>query len=185
MHKTGDAVPMHDVSVVIPCFRCGSTVGRADAEGDQQPLPGQARRGGDRLAERGRIADGVVRGQHEKQALWVLRARVECGDGGGRRGVAARGLEDLHRRPHAELVQLLGDNEAMLVVADDDWGRALRQAGKARHRLLQQRALRDERQELLGEGAARHRPQARPGAARQNHRVNSFCHALFYGREHA
>jgi glycosyltransferase involved in cell wall biosynthesis len=29
MHKTGDAVPMHDVSVVIPCFCCESTVGRA------------------------------------------------------------------------------------------------------------------------------------------------------------
>ncbi len=39
MHKTGDAVPMHDVSVVIPCFRCGSTVGRAVASALAQSMP--------------------------------------------------------------------------------------------------------------------------------------------------
>ena len=62
-------------------------------------------------------------------------------------------------------LQLLGGEEPVLVVGDDDRRAGAREAPEAQCRVLQERALGDERQELLGQEPARHRPQARARAA--------------------
>ncbi len=71
---------------------------------------------------------------------------------------------------HAHLAQLLGDQEAVRFVAHDHGRGGVRKAREARRGVLDHGALAGERQELLGQQLARQRPEARAGAAGENHR---------------
>ena len=85
------------------------------------------------------------------------------GGGDGGRAVAADRLQQDARRGDAGGAQLLGDQEAVLLVAHDDRrGEAV--AAGAQRGLLQQRVVGDQRPELLGEALARDRPEPGAGA---------------------
>ena len=130
----------------------------------------------DRGLERRHVADHVIGGQHEQDGVRCMTAALAFALAGtverherrhrnGGRGIAADGLEDDRLRRRAELQHLLGHDEAMALVADDDGRREIRQAGDALHRLLQHRLLADQWQQLLGVQLARERPEPRAGAA--------------------
>jgi hypothetical protein len=72
--------------------------------------------------EGGHVANQVIGRQDEKTGVAIALERAEGGDGRGRRGVAAGRLEDLDLRAHADLAQLLGDEEAVVLAADDERG---------------------------------------------------------------
>ena len=109
------------------------------------------------------------------------RASSHSGGGGDRRtGVAGERLEQDGLRLDADLAQLLVDQEAMILVADQQRCGEADVAQAARRRVLQQRPLGHERQELLGIRRARQRPQARAGAAGQDDRMD-LRRALFAG----
>ena len=131
--------------------------------------------------KRARVCDGVIGGQDQHDGVGVGVAKVLRRGRDGRSRVPRHRLENLRRRDDAELLQLLRNHEAMLVVAHQDRRGAFRQRGDARRGVLQQAARGDERQDRLRPRLARQRPQARAAAAAQNHRVNPLCHALFYG----
>ena len=108
--------------------------------------------------EGGGIGDRVIGRHHEHQRIGLVRSERQRGDAAGRRGVAPHRLEDDRRGRHAGETKLLGDDEAVLVVGDDKRRRKLRRSATRSTGLLQQRALAEERQELLGILRARHRP---------------------------
>ncbi len=112
--------------------------------------------------------------QHQQQrvAVFVLRigARDQRGDRDRRRGIAADRFEHDPRLRSADHAQLLGDEEAMVFVGDDQ-RRGLGQRRDAAPRGLQHGVIADQRQELLGVGLARQRPQPGSGPARQQHRL--------------
>ena len=75
--------------------------------------------------------------------------KPQRGDAGRRRGIAADRLQHQRIGHDADLAELLGDDEAMLLVGDDQrWGETL-VAHHPEHGLLQQAALAGQRQELL------------------------------------
>ena len=109
-------------------------------------------------------------GRHdEEDRPRVALQRREGGDGDGGRGVAPERLEDDGSARDAEGAHLLGDDEAMLLVGDDD--RRLEQGLVAdpQGRLLQHGLRSDQGQELLRIGLPRQGPEAGPGAAGQEH----------------
>ena len=94
----------------------------------------------------------MVSGKHEQQRVTLRSARSgrECRDGDRGRRIPADGLENDRARLDADLPQLLGDEEAMRLVADDDRIRDFRQPNRPECSVLDHRAFADERQELLG-----------------------------------
>ena len=95
---------------------------RHDAEGDELALLGRGERGTDSRLECSDIANHMVRGQHQQHRIVpcrVLQGR-ERGQRDRRRGVATEGLEHDRARLDLDLPQLLGDEEAVRIVADDD-----------------------------------------------------------------
>ena len=129
-----------------------------------------------RIAERRAVADHVIGGQHEEDAVRIGLLHMERDRHDGRRGVASCRLQELCGRSHAEFLQLLGHHEAMVVVADDYRRRAVAHALHARYRVLQQAAFACKREKLLGPRLARERPQPRAAAAAQDDRMNSRRH---------
>ena len=146
---------------------------RGDAEGDE--LAGLGSGGGARDSglEGGCIGDRVIRWHHQHQRIGRGSGEGEGGDAAGGRGVAAERLEDDRGGRHAGEAKLLGDDEAVLVVGDDQRRRELLAVGDAQTGFLKQGALGEERQELLRILRARHRPEARARAAGEDHRMNS------------
>jgi len=69
----------------------------------------------------------------------------------------------------ADLLGLLGDNEAILGIGDNDGCRIAGGIGHALQRLLKQADLTRQRQELLGAHRTRQRPQPRSLATGKNH----------------
>ncbi len=104
--------------------------------------------------------------------------RQERGDRDGGRGVAAHGLEHDGARRDLGQAELLGDHEAVLVVGDDERRGKDTRIGDAQRRVLEQAALRHERQELLWMQRPRHRPEPRARAARQDHGMDPCRHAF-------
>ncbi len=141
-----------------------------DAEGDQGAGPRRPCRARQRRGEGGVIGDGVIGRHDQEQGGGIGRRQHERGNGGGRCGIAPDRLEDDGMRRDRDLPQLLGDDEAMLVIGDDQRRREARAIADPPHRLLQQALARKQREELLGIKRARHRPKPRPRAARQDDR---------------
>ncbi len=106
----------------------------------------------------------MVRRQHQQQRIITLAGCFQRGHRDRRGGVAANRLQQDCLRLHAQLLQLLGGDEAVLLVGDDQ----RRAAGDRCHTLpggLQHGLFAGQCQELLGVGLARQWPQAGAGAA--------------------
>jgi hypothetical protein len=100
-------------------------------------------------------------------------------------GIAALRLQD-DGGLDAAGARLLGDDEAELGIGDDHRGGEQARAGDAVEYLLEGRRRADQRHELLRHLFARHRPQARAGAAAQYHRDNKLIrHAAISTRRAA
>src|SRR6266403_527515 len=69
-----------------------------------------------------------------------LSDEPQRGDAGRRGGVAAHGLEHHRTGDGADLAQLLGDDETVLLIGDDQRRRKPNIAGDPEHGLLQQAA---------------------------------------------
>ena len=147
-----------------------------DAKGDQMPAA-RGRRGAlGGVAEGVELADHVIGRHHQHQRVGLARGQPQRGDAGRRRGIATDRFEHQRIGRGADLAQLLGDDKPVLLIGDDQRRRkpgvAPAIAHRAQHGLLQQAALANERQQLLRVERARHRPQPRPRASRQDHRMN-------------
>ena len=96
--------------------------------------------------------------------LLVEALGVECDDSDRRRRVASDRLEYLDLGFYPDRSHLLGDEEPVLVVRDDDWRASVFDTPKTQDRVLDQSARGHKRQELFGKQPPRHGPQpaARP-----------------------
>ena len=96
------------------------------------------------------------------------------------RGVAAERLEH-DRCTLAGQAQLFGGREAVILAAYDQHvvGQRMiaRQAVEAQRGRLQQRMFAEQADQLFRKALARHRPQARAGAAGENHRLHGDARA--------
>ena len=117
----------------------------------------------------------MVRRHHQQQRIGRRRSDAQRGDAGGRRGIAADRLEQNALRRHAGLAQLLAGDEAVLIIGDQDGGGEALFVGDPQRRLLQQRALGDQRQKLFRVHGARHGPKPRAGAAGQDDGMDWGC----------
>ena len=104
------------------------------------------------LVERVALRNEVVRG-HRQQHRVIGGDGVHRGEGKRGRGAAALGFKQDGARPDAGAAQLLLDQEAVRLVADDQ-----RLALAAQRRFLQQRALAVHRMKGLRMVLARKRP---------------------------
>ena len=103
--------------------------------------------------------------------------RLQRGDGDGGRRVAADRLQDDRRWLGADQPQLLGDHETVFLIGDHQRRVGAGQAVQPQPGHLQQGALAQQRQELLGMRLARQRPQPRAGAAGEDD-WNHFAHGM-------
>ncbi len=148
-----------------------------DAE-RHQTAPSRRRRA-DRYGrlKRLHVLNDVIGRQYEQHGIDSLRLRrlilrhgCHRGDRNRGRSVTPARLENDRLRLRPRFQQLLGDQEAMTFVANDDRTRNVLDTRKPRQRLLQHRSLADERQQLLRIQLPRKRPQASAGAAGKNDR---------------
>ena len=123
------------------------------------------RRGGERFG----VGDGGVCGHDPQHVVGVFLRREDAGDRHRRCAVAADQLEQDARLRDAGIAQLLGDDEAVVVVDDHDRG-GEPAADRPTGGFLQQGLLREERPELFRIGFSRDRPEPRAGAAGQDNR---------------
>ena len=135
----------------------------------------------DRCEEAGLVEDEMVGGQHDHARARMARFNEGGCGGDGRSGIATGGFEQ-QRALHAHLHQLAGDEEAEIGMGDDD------RLGKhrplhPRQRLLEHRFFAEQRDELLGEGFARGRPEARARSTADDDGNDQLCrgHALLTG----
>ena len=114
------------------------------------------------------IGDHVIRGhEHQHRIAAMLLSHQRGCHGGGRRRIASDGLQHDGRLLLAHLLQLLGNNEAVIIPANHHrWLHALERL-TARHGGLQHGLVPDQLEKLLGEQAARHGPQAGTGTTGQ------------------
>ena len=119
-----------------------------------------------------RVGDHVVGRLHQHQCAGIAREQPERRRRDGGRRIARHRLEQDSLRHDADLAKLLVDEEAMLLVADHQRRRIAHIVECAGRGVLQQRAIGDERQELLGIGCARQRPEPRARSTRQNDRMD-------------
>lgn len=159
-----------------------------DAEGHQRTLGCRLGADRDRMLESDLFGDDVV-GRHHQQDRIALLHRNQRGQSERRRGVASHRLEYDLWRTYADLAELFGDDEAILLVGDDQRTRVDLAAGEvlqAQRGLLQQRALAGKGEELLGIALARRRPQSGAGAAGEDHALDGHesgpCVVLSFGR---
>ena len=123
-------------------------LGRHDAEGHELAgRCGHEARTHRRMKGRD-VLEQVIGGHHEQHRLRILpRRRPDRGqrrDRDGGRRVPADGLQHDRGRRHAELAQLLGNHEAVMLVAHDDRPRGV-QALEPTDRVLQHRLVADQR----------------------------------------
>ena len=130
----------------------GVRPGWLDAEGHQAAVLRRGKAPHDGAMEGLGVGDDVIGGLDEHQCVGIARQQPNRGGGDRRTGVARHRLEQDRLRFDADLAKLLVDQEAMLVVADEQRRRKAHVAQVARRRFLQQRALRHQRQQLLGIG---------------------------------
>ena len=122
------------------------------------------------------IADQVIGRQHEHHRIGIGALERERSDRNRRRGIASDRLEDLHARRRVDRAQLLGDEKAVLAVADDRRRLGAGEATQPLDGLLQHGPLGHERQELLGQQLARHRPEPAAAAATEDNGMDRRCH---------
>ena len=137
---------------------------RADAERHQAAAFGRGQPLADGGMEAGDVVDHMIR-RHQQQDLVLARSqRPQRRHGRGGRGVAADRLEQDRLGLEPRSLELALDEEAVILAGDDDRGEEIA-AHDPRDGGLEHGFLRRDRQQLLGKGPARKRPQARPGAA--------------------
>jgi hypothetical protein len=102
----------------------------------------------------------VVGRQHQHERARILPGQQQGGAGDRRSGIAAAadGLEHDGRRLASGIAELLGDDETVLLVADDERGGEAAGIAHAGDGLLQQAALGGEREKLLRIEGPRKRP---------------------------
>jgi hypothetical protein len=113
----------------------------------------------------------MIGGEHRHDALGVADRRPRRGSADGRGAVAPFRLEQ-DRRLGPDLLQLLGDAEAIIEIGDDDGRLENRPIGDDVDDRLEGRPVADQRNELLGQTLARFRPDPHPRAAAHNHRLD-------------
>ena len=156
----------------------GVGAGRLDAERDQPAFLRGGQAAHDGAMEVGGRGDDVVGRLDQHQRVGVARQQPQGGGGDRGTGVARLGLEQDGLRLDADLLQLVVDQEAVILVADEKRCREADVDQSARHGVLQHRALRRQFQELLGIGRTRQRPQARARATGQDDGMD-LCRAFF------
>ena len=155
--------------VAVAGFRRGGD----DAESSEVAVLRGLRRSENGRMERRHVADQMIGGQHQHQRVGIIARQHQRGHGNRRRGVAAHRLQHDGARLGADLAHLLGDHEAVLVVAHHQRCGHFRHVCQAADSVLQQAMVAGERQQLLGQGRARQGPQAGARATGKNHRMNS------------
>ena len=138
-----------------------------DPEGYEIAVPGKLDRICKGAMELRRVDDQMIGGERRDDRIVVVAHQGQRGAGQGRRRAPRGGLEQQRRVLTADLAQLLGSEEAVLLVAHDQ-GRGALDAGKARDGLLQHRRLAAERKELLRAQLPGKGPQARADSAGQD-----------------
>jgi hypothetical protein len=146
--------------------------GRANAEGDQRASFGRRLCLAHGFDQPFRPGDEMIGGGQQHQRVAVAFGQMDRGGSGGRRRVAADRLEQDRLGRDAGLAELFADDEAMLLVADHHRGREQGAVREAVQRLLEEGVALAQRHELLGIDRARHRPEARTGAAAHDHRID-------------
>lgn len=109
------------------------------------------------------IVQYVIGRQYQHQFVTTFGDQLQGGHGHGRCGVAAEGLEQQHLCLQVDLLQLLEDDEAVLLVGHQHW-RLHALDGEALQGLLEQCLLTSQGEELLGIQLARKRPESRAAA---------------------
>ena len=154
---------------------------RNDPESHQSALA--CRRNGlrGRPFERRVIGNDMIGGQNHENRIFVLTSNRGCrpaglvdrknrGERHGRGGITPAGLEQDCLCLDPDATQLLRDEETVLLVAHDNWRSALIDSRDAQYRFLDQGALPQHWQKLLGIQFSRQRPQACARAARKYYR---------------
>ena len=113
----------------------------------------------------------VVGGQHRDDGLGIAHRRPGRAGADGRGAVAPFRLEQ-DRRLGADLLQLLGDAEAIVEIGDDDRRVEDRPVADELDDRLEGRPVADQRNELLGQALPQFRPDAGARAAAHDHRLN-------------
>ena len=137
----------------------GFRLGRRDAEGHQIAGRRRTRRSVDRAVESIGVPDHMVGRQQEQQGVGVLFGDDQCRDGSRGSRVAADRLQCDGERSYGDFTQLLGDDEAVLVIADHQRS-CETLTHDAAHRVLQHGPLANQREKLLGVAFPRNRPEA-------------------------
>src|SRR5207245_10472732 len=106
---------------------------------------------------------------------------VERHDRDRRCGVATNRLQDLDLGLHSDLAHLLRHEKPVLVVRNDDRRTGAVETLYPQHRVLKQRSIGNEGQELLRQKPPRHRPQAGARSAREKYRAERNCHTRGLG----
>ena len=138
---------------------------RVDAEGDELALARRGDRDGERLLERGHVANQVIRGQHHHHGIGALREAVQGRDADRGRGVARGGFQQ-GRVAREQVVRLA---LRKLFRGDHQHLRVVHEGTQAAYRGIEQRFLAGEAQELLRRLHPRQGPQPRSGAAGEDH----------------
>ena len=150
---------------------------RHDAESDQGPLLRRRQGGQHGGPEPGFVANHMIRGQDQQHRIIARGHRLQRGHGDRGRRVATHRFEQEGGRCRPDLTQLFGHDEPMFFVGHDQGRLRARQAAQAQCRLLQQRMLADQGNELLRIGLPRQGPEPRAGTAGQQD-GNECAHAL-------
>ena len=132
--------------------RRGEVGGVCDVVHARELLQHRVPSGFDRVAEMPGIADEVIGRQNEQQWIVTLRCRFERGHGDGRCRVASHRFQQDGVRLDADLTHLFRHDEAVILIADQQWSGKTIQSSQALLGLLQQGGvtLSAERPVLLG-----------------------------------
>ena len=175
LHKPGDRHWPVDLPEGLGCLDiavASFSRGGHDPEGHQLARLRCRRAGRDRVAEGRGVANGVVRRQDQQQGVIALGRGLKCRHRHRRGRVAAYRLQQDPRRFYADLAHLLGHDEAVIFIADQQWRCQPLQALQSLLGLLQQGFLAAAGQGpiLLRIAGAREGPQPGARAAAEDHR---------------
>ena len=138
---------------------------RPNAEQDESAVPRRRDARRYRGAERGVIAHPVIDRHRQDHGVGVGFAGEQRRNRDRRSGISSERLEHDGWTVDADRAQLFADREAVLGVCDHHRLGKQRAIVDAQRRLLQQGVFAEQREQLLGVGLARQRPQPRAGAA--------------------
>jgi hypothetical protein len=120
------------------------------------------------------LGDHMVRRKYQQQGRVLSRGlseRMQCGGGDRRRRVArCRFKQEIGLQP--DLVELLGDQKAVVLVGHGNRPAQPRESVESTQGVLQQRKLVDQAEELLRIVRSRKGPQTGSGTATQDYRAN-------------